>query len=276
MKKLVYCILFLGVISPLFSLAQDSDNLKSPQEKSWMIEVNFDPFNDDGVFSFDQLQAKYRLNNKTSLRLGLDLNYKHNSTSSDDYALESSTKNTLSERSFLFGFRPGIEFRILENTKISPYWGAELAFLSKSSSSKYVDYKRRNSYGDEIYDRTTLEIDGAWRSITHQYMENTSGYGYSYREYTTTNYNGERSYSSFGFNLLLGTDVYLIKNLYFGFEVGLGYNVKKYKKIKLVSVSPEERNHRIVMTTERTTYPSSKSKEIDFYSNNAIRVGVYF
>lgn len=238
-----------------------------------MIEINFNPLGDDGVFSFENLQTKYWINNKTALRLGLQFDYNNNSTTKDDYKSDEDYKPTISEKSILLGFKPGIEFRILPNSRISPYWGFEFSYLNKSSQSKYVDYNREYNYviDDWAYNKAETNVDGAWREIEAGIYYLSNGYVY----YTNTSYGEERAYSSYGLNLLFGSDIFISKNLYMGFEIGLGYEILKYKKIN-IEVNDFGETGLEVIENNKSTYPSSKTADFGFYYNNSIRIGVCF
>ena len=256
--------LVLGLLlCSAISYSQSDSTSRFPNSKTFMLEINFNPFGNDGVFSFDNLQTKYWISNKTALRLGVQFDYKNNSTTDDDYKSGDVYKPTMSEKSLLIGFKPGIEFRILENSKISPYWGVELSFINKSSESEYIDFYRLYDYnsGLYVYQKFVANIEGAWRETEDYY------------EYTA--YTKERAYHSFGSNLLLGADYFFAKNIYLGFEVGLGYEMLKYKQIEAnfagLTTIPGMGN-----PLESETYPGSKSTDFGFYYNNSIRLGIYF
>lgn len=281
MKNKYLTTIGLSLLIPFLTFSQNDSISKFPPPKDFMIEIDFNPFGDDGVFSFENLQTKYWLNNKTALRLGLQFDYKNNSTSKEDYESHESYKPTVSEKSFLFGFKPGIEFRILGESRISPYWGAEFSFINKSSESKYVDYERKidSDINDFTYNKVETKLSRAWRKVTFQELESSDPWGgTSYRTYQSTDYTHERAFSSYGLNLILGTDFFLISNLYLGFEIGLGYEIKKYKKIELETIDNRESdpNYPTISIDDKLTYPSSRSTVFGFYYNNSIRLGVYF
>ncbi|WP_088656089.1 hypothetical protein [Geofilum rhodophaeum] len=266
-------ILGFSLLIPFLTFSQTDSISKSPTAKDFMIEINFNPFGDDGIFSFENLQTKYWINNKTALRLGLQFDYNNNSTTEDDYKSDEVYKPTVSEKSFLLGFKPGIEFRILPNSRISPYWGFEFSYINKSSSSEYVEYDREYDYDiqDYVYNKVETNVDGAWREIETGYYNFNNGYYY----YSNTSYGKERAYSSYGLNLLLGTDVFVYKNLYMGFEIGIGYELIKYKQIKL-EINDSGETDPVEIEENNSTYPSSKTSDFGFYYNNSIRLGVYF
>ena len=258
-SALILGLLFYAVTS----YSQSDSSSRFPHSKTFMLEINFNPFGTNGVFSFDNLQTKYWINDKTALRLGFQFDYKNNSKTDDDYNSSEEYKPTFSEKSLLFGFKPGIEFRILENSKISPYWGVEFSFINKSSKSEYVDYYRVYDYSNSSYSYEKLEtnVEGAWRD-TEDYYEYLS-------------FNNERAYHAFGANVLLGADYFFVKNIYLGFEIGLGYEMLKYKQAEakfdgLASYTG------MGIPIDNVFYPSSKSTDFGFYYNNSIRLGIYF
>jgi len=270
LKQLFVLMLFF-VPSVMFSQNDSITKLPSnrsqfPEKKTIMLELNFNPFSPAGVISFENLQTKYWLDNKTVLRLGLQMKNKGTKVTNDDYDSSEQYKSTVNENSFLFGIKPGIEFRLLQNSKISPFVGFELQYKNKSTSSDYKEYKQTYDYssGQSVLKNEFVgtKIDGGLRSITSGSYSNSNGY----YTYTSTSYADERAFSSIGGNLLVGSDFYFIKNMYFGFEVGLGYESIKYKQV-IVDVSTN---------VEKITMPSYSTKNFGFYYNSAIRLGVWF
>jgi hypothetical protein len=269
--KPVFAIILL--IAPL-TLFSQTDSIKNqqrtkncfPKKRSVMLELNFNPFSPTAVISFENLQTKYWLDNKTVLRLGLQMNNKATTLTDDDYDSAEKHKANGNENSFLFGIKPGIEFRFLQNSKISPYVGFELQYKNKSTSADYKEYVQSYDYssGQSVikYDFVETKIDGALRNITSGSFSNSSG---TYT-YSSTSYTGERAFSSIGGNLLVGSDFYFIKNMYFGFEVGLGYESIKYKQV-IVDISTN---------VDKITIPSYSTTNLGFYYNSAIRLGVWF
>ncbi len=250
-------ILILSLLlAPLLSFSQKDSTLRFPSSKSFMIELDFTPFGNDGVFSFNELKTKYWINNKTAFRIGIELNRKKNSTSEDDYETTATDKSTYTEKSFMFGIKPGFEFRILKQTKVSPYLGFEILFRNQSSDAEYEDYG--SGYWPNQIEITTTEVSGGWRE---QEYTNNGGYYYS-----NTTFSKNRAFYSFGGNFLLGVDFNLIKNVYFGFEIGLGYERIKFKQIEIDRTG----------SIDKTTLPSSKSSNLGFNYNSSIRLGVWF
>ncbi len=231
--------------------------LMLPSSGNFMLEIDFDPFSDNGVFSFENLQTKYWLNDRMALRLGLRFRTHKNSLGEDDYEDPTGTEATADEKYTVLGFKPGIEFRILEGTKISPYIAFELSYRNKSSKANY-DYYITNDFLDDNPIPVAVETDGAWLK------DDTDVF---YGSYSFT----ERGYTAMGANILFGADYFVMPHLYMGFEIGLGYEVTKYSKIKVNTtvgssyIEPEEAN-----------FPSYKLTEVGFNYNSAIRLGVYF
>jgi len=269
--KKVFLLMLLFTPSLLFSQTDSISNLPGkrssfPAMKTVMLEMNFNPFSPTAVISFENLQTKYWLDNKTVLRLGLQVSNKGTSLTDEDFDPEEKYKTNASENSFLFRIKPGIEYRFLQNSKISPYVGFELLYKNKSTSADYKEYIQSYDYSSGqsvvVYDFVETKVDGGLRNVTTGSYTNSNG-TYSY---TTVNYVGERAFSSLGGNLLLGSDFYFVKNMYFGFEVGLGYESLKYKQVILD----------ISTNVNKTTYPSYTTGIFGFYYNSAIRLGVWF
>lgn len=273
-------LLMLGALFllPILTFSQSDSLPRFCKAKDFMFEINFNPFGSNGVFSFDNLQTKYWINNNTALRLGLQFDYKNNNTSEEDYKSDAATKPTSIEKSFLFGVKPGIEFRILPNSRISPYWGFEFTYINKTSSAVYEDYDLVYDYniGDYVAQKVETTIDGAWRKVEMiqiPYYDSWGGTGY--RLYPMYNSSYERAYGSYGLNILLGTDVNVYKNLYMGFEIGLGYKMTKYKKV-VIEIDEFHGTGPANIENNQQTFPSSKTSDFGFYYNSSIRLGIYF
>ncbi|MDR0546193.1 MAG: hypothetical protein LBG77_01180 [Dysgonamonadaceae bacterium] len=241
-------------------------NLAIPTKNNFAIELNFKPFGEN-VISFNQLQLKYRLTDDWVARLGLSLETNKLDLPGDDYEPSEQRKYAGNENSTKFGVLPGIEFHFLKKSKISPYVGAEFSFFKHSVKSHYRDYTYEQYYNnvtgnyDICYIPVEIDIDGATRSITFNYIE--LPYGYSH--YPTTEYIN-RAYTSYGGNLLLGCDFYFMRNLYVGLEAGLGYNYTQYKK---VSIEMSNQVHPAII-------PSYTDSKLGFYYNSALRLGFWF
>lgn len=261
----IRCLVAVGLILiPLKSFSQVEYESKFPHWKTFMIEVNFSPFADDGVISFDNLQSKYWIDESKAFRLGLEIDRNRNKTKANDYPSGEENKSTMDEQSLLIGIKPGIEFRILTNSKISPYWGVEFLFRNQSAKAEYTDYRSQynGALDDYVYEASSTNVDGAWREVTSSYLTFNGGYYYS----TSMRFDKNRAFSALGANLLFGADFYPIKNLYVGLEFGLGYQMTKYKQVT-IDISTE---------TEKVTAPSGVSREFGFYYNKAMRLGIWF
>lgn len=236
-----------------------------PSKNAFMMELNFKPFGEN-IVSFNQLQAKYRVSENVALRLGLAFDHNKMDLKGDDYDPSEPMKVTSNEKMTKFGFLPGFEFHFLKNSKISPYWGIEFSFFNQSVKSHYKDFKQEYSSGEYKYVPVEIDIDGANRKITIEYVYIPypgGGYYYSYNSYTEYH---ERAYSSFGGNLLAGCDFYFMRHLYVGIEVGLGYNHVNYKKVTF-DISDE---------VNPTVFPSYTTGKFGFYYNSALRLGFWF
>jgi hypothetical protein len=239
----------------------DSTTSRFYNAKNIMIEIDFNPLGDDGIFSFDNLQTKYWLNKRVALRLGLEFDRKSNALKEEDYDTLRNASETFSEKTLLFGIKPGIEFRFLPDSRVSPYWGVELSYINKISNSTYTEFAQSFDFfqNEPTYERVETEISGAWKRTESTTYSGPNGY-YSYSSSTPI----ERAYQSLGLNILFGTDIFILKNLYVGFEIGAQY---QFKKLKQITVESEG---------EEFTFPSERTSDMGFYYNNSIRLGVYF
>lgn len=230
-----------------------------PAKGNVMLEFNFKPFGNDKLISFDNFQGKWRTSDHVALRLGLQVGNIQNDMSNNDYDQKVQYPSTYSEKSFNYGIMPGIEYHFLKNSKISPYMGLEVTYKKRNSSSVYEDYATSSS-SNNAYQK--YDVDGGWRG-TEYYT-----YYYNGQEYTDsyTTYDNNRSNHSLGTNLLLGSDFYLLKNMYLGFEIGLGYNYQKFEKITLTTTS----------SVEPAVAPSYHMTSLKFIYNNSIRLGIWF
>jgi len=258
-------IIFTISLSHL-SFSQKDNNNTLPNHKSLMFEVNINPFSNNELLKIDNLQTKYWISDKISLRLGIMFDYKNNSISDDDYESSEIYRATTSENSLLLGLKPGIEFRFFKKTRVSPYFGIELSYINKSSKSEYVDYQEYYNNVTSSYQhyRVDTKVEGAWKGTSTL----VGGWG---TPYYSTNYNNEISFYSYGLNLLLGTDFFISKNFYLGFELGFGYEFKKYQNTNV-----EINNQNSEIANSKLKYPSQQNANLKIFSDNILRLGICF
>jgi len=261
-QKTILMIIAVLASGSLQNAAFAQENLVSPSKNAFMMELNFKPFGEN-VISFNQLQLKYKVSDDVALRLGLAFDHNKFDLPGDDYAPSNPLKVNGNENKTKFGILPGIEYHFLKNSKISPFLGAELSFFNQSVKSHYRDYESKwnSSTSQPQYIPVEVDIDGATRRITSQFIQTPSGYYYySYTDYP------ERAYTSYGGNLLAGCDFYFMRNLYVGIEAGLGYNYVQTKKVT-IDLSNE---------VKPTILPSFTTTNFGFYYNSAFRLGFWF
>lgn len=225
------------------------------------VELNFNPFGDE-VFSFEHIQFKYVLNDKTALRCGVKLNYKANNQDENDYDSDAEYPGEVKERAVLWGIKPGIEFKLLQNTKLVPYGGFEVFFYDNISWAEYTTYEYNGSFSDYNREKVKTEINGGWKGTapTEFYYN-----GNTYKS-TMTVYGIERGFLMFGANAFLGADYYFTPNLYLGLELGLGYEFKKYKQVEMKNLT----------SNDETIMPSYSETKLGLYCNSAFRIGICF
>lgn len=192
MKKL-----FLAII--VLAIAISSNAQFKPSQGDFSAEVNFRPLSANPI-QIDYLKGRMFLNSNMAIRLGFEFNSYSNTTKTDFSGITEETKSSY----FVFGLRPGIEFHMKGTDRLSPYYGADLIFSTKSSSKEIT-----NTGGTS---GKTVKYEGAW--------DNTGT---------------QAAYTMIGLNLVFGTDYYVTKNLYMGAELGFGFISTSYKDISYPS-----------------------------------------
>lgn len=259
MKK-CYLLLALCAIT-LFGLAQDENGkMLRPVKNNFSFEVDFAPFNFEKPIILNSFRGRYFFSEQLALKIGFNFENQKNvfetpANTPDDIMLFDENE----EKFTVLGFQTGLEYHFLKSKRISPYVGFDIGFENKTSCANYKDYSVDNYYYED-YEivTTTTDITNAWETSVNYYIDQWGNIHYIY-DVT------ERAYTSYGFNVVLGTDIYIIKHLYLGFELGLGFNQYKYKEIE-VKVNEVIEN----------IYPESTENKFGLNVNNAIRLGVWF
>lgn len=262
--------------------SQENEDSFFPKKNTKSIELNLKPFNSEELISFDYLQFKYYLSDNHALRLGVKFNQVKNIMDEDDNHATDGDLYTATEESAMLGTKLGFEYHILKNRRISPYVGLELQLVNQSASAEYVNKFETETYVDEYgyVDATISEsttIDGSWINTTEIQTYVPTGWGgYAAQTVTVTDYEKSRAYTAFGGNLLMGADVYVMKNMYLGFELGLGYLKHNYKKITVENEVSIRGDFPTVIESEEDKLPSLSTTAFKFYYNSAFRLGIYF
>jgi len=133
---------------------------------------------------------------------------------------------------FGFGISLGVEKHWAGTDRLSPYYGAELQFASVSSSSTGQAWDGTKTVEGEV-------TDGS---------------------------------STFGLNLVLGTDWYFTKSMYMGTEVGFGFASTSESDTETTKGGPNAPNDAAV----KTTAPGGSSFNLGTNFNSSIRLGFLF
>ena len=190
-KTILFCALALAT-SGLFAQKQTGG------EKN--LEVQFTPLGDAPV-SIAGLRFRMFNSEASAFRLSINVGGSTDAVVTEQPGVSGAPDEDRPElydtdKSFTFSIAPGYEKHFEGTDRLSPYVGAEVAFETTTLTST-----------SEAWDGTNTDpLDGAvWESTL------TTG---------TT---------SFGLNLVAGTDFYFADNIYLGVEVGFGFaktNVK--------------------------------------------------
>lgn len=258
MKTKIIFILCLMISFSAFTQTRDTCNLK-PQAGNFSIELNFIPFSDDGPIDLTAFRGRFFLNNKIALRTGFNFDRKKQTDEvPHTYYIDGNNIMLIDkmERQYtVLGVNVGVEYHFLNSRRVSPYFGIDFGYENKSS--KYSDEKNQAYSYPFVLKLIKTEIENAWETKVLSYDQ----FGNPY--YITSV--GDRAYNSFKVNIVTGTDIYILKHLYMGIELGLGINTVKYKEATVKQDG--------VLTLK---FPEIKDTEIGLNFNNAIRLGFWF
>ena len=158
------------------------------------LEVQFSPLGGSNV-SISGLRFRMFNTEASALRLSFFVGGSSTETVQQEADNDIDALELLdTDKEFSFSIRPGYEKHFEGTDRLSPYVGAELSFTSTSTTTE-----DQEQYIDEDGDPQVQ---------------------------TTTTKGGT---SSFGLNLLAGTDFYFADNIYLGAEIGFGFASSKDK-----------------------------------------------
>ncbi len=183
MKKVTLLLALILVVS-FGSVAENK-----PSAGDVSLEVNFVPFSTAPI-QLDFIKGRFFLSDNMAVRLGFlfDISSVGNSLP-DPNNINNIEKEK--ERIIDFGLTPGIEIHFPVGERVSPYFGAEIGFLTRSYKYEY----NTNFNNDRI---------------------------------VQTGLNG---FTSIGLNLVAGADLYLYKGLYLGAEFGFGFSSTSFPDV---------------------------------------------
>ncbi|MBT3208266.1 MAG: hypothetical protein HN704_13160 [Bacteroidetes bacterium] len=212
----------------------------TPEAKDFSFEVSFIPLSNTAPIDLSYLRGRYFMSDKIALRMGLEFDAKSISEENPFYGDNSfigDIPDAKIENSYsLWGIHPGIEYHFGNHKRLSPFFGADFFYIQKTSKSAI-------NYNSPIYTSETIDItiDGAWSNFE------------------------ERAFNQFSLNLILGSDFYLSKNIFMGFEFGISYTTTINQKVTQ-TIDDDEIDY-LGKTSET---------KIGKFVNNAIRLGVCF
>ncbi len=252
-------LLLLVLISSIVVNAQDEkqNNTITPSKGSFSFEVDFLPFSSDGPINLNAFRGRYFLNDKFAVNLNFNFDSKKIHHETPNSYQNNLVFDSEDGRYNVFGIGTGIEYHFLPDSRISPYAGVNFTYEMKSSNYESLNHIY-GSYPDYTMAEVKTEIENAWAGTT---IMGYDQYGNPIFSYEST----ERAYNSIKANVVLGADIYIVKHLYMGFELGLGINNIKYKEV----IIKEEGNL-------ESKYPEAKDFTFGLNFNNAIRLGVWF
>ena len=197
MKKVFVLVLLVSV---LFSAKIQAQDFK-PAAGAKNLELQMAPLGGTPL-SINGIRFRTFLSDKAAFRVNFFLGY-NKKTSVDSQADSAGSVPMFPElhtyeSGLTFNLRPGYEMHFSGTDRISPYVGGELDF-GMATSKKVVE---------------SVEMDGT--------TVNT----------ITSTTKGEKGYLRVGLNAVFGCDVYIVKSLYIGAEMGFGFQLNKDATIK--------------------------------------------
>ena len=225
-------LLFFVAFTSFVNAQKKQSKGSEGSSKFLSAEVNFRPLSVAPI-SINYLKARLFLNKNMAIRMGFSMNTLSNTTKVAAAGLpDEETK----DKYFVFGLYPGFEIHVGKNEKISPYFGGELAFSLKTSSTTITNA------GNILNDKVVCK--NIWNNNTNP------------------------AYVQIGLNLVSGFDFYLYKGLFMGVEVGFGFAYTINNDIEV--------SRTIANITNIVTTPGNKVANLGVNFNPAIRLGWTF
>lgn len=220
--------------------------------KNFTTELNVNLFQGSLTLNnaLQQIKVRYFVNNGWAYRFAL--NFNSQTASNGQSAPYGTNPNNYNDdrKSTTIGLGFGFEKHFVGTNRLSPYIGAELSLVNRTTSETTTN------------NTITTSIDGAWVNYTQTYVPN---FGY----YTTSAYD-QWAFFRYGLNLVGGFDYYVAKHFYLGYEFTIQYYNTSYKDINVTVTGQTQGNN--------NTNPTSKKSETFLGPNvvNGIRVGFVF
>lgn len=264
MKKL-----FTIAIAFLATMAVNAQEKQyGPEEGDFAVEVEFNPFsNNFRTFQIDGLKVRYSLSDKDIIRakLGLSLQshtqranlfipedgnpgtYNGQATYDDAKTFYDKTKGDFTkDKTGSFSLDLGYERMLYKKGRLNIYAGAEIGFEKGWASRKQ---------------EATGLVGTEWKTNTRKTKGESIFYG--------TN-------SRFDFNIgaFTGLDFYIVKGLYMGAELGLGFNTSTSGNVKTKNTVWTSATNKTETETETNVKNKDFSGRLDV--NPALRIGWTF
>jgi outer membrane protein W len=240
MKKKV--LLIAAIAAGVFTTSNVNAQDFKPAGGEKNIEVNFAPMGANPI-TINNLRFRYFKSSDMAFRVGFSVSSSSNTTLEMDNTQSvngTQSEVELEDKTSTFGLsiNPGVEKHFEGTDRLSPYVGAVLNFAMTSTTA--TDQSVQATPGnDGVTDMSKEVYEG----------ETTDG--------TTT----------FGLNLVIGTDWYFSKSIYMGTEVGFGFSSTSNADTEQSSDYPD---------SETVTTPNGGSFNLGPNFNSAIRLGFLF
>lgn len=202
------------------------DSLK-PVSGDITLELDFTPFGSYPI-NVSFIKGRYFIADDLAVRAGFNFDIKYNNAEPNEGVDE------WKQSSILFGIYPGVEKHFGNMKRVSPYVGGVIGIAVKSSTESYID----KSGSSEV----ETKYVGAWSD------------------------GSQRGFFVLDFNLVSGVDVYVVKKLYLGVEMGM-----EIRRFAFQEVTKE-----VTGADSQIISTKSNSLHLGINFNSAIRLGYAF
>ncbi len=219
----------------------------APESGNFSLEMQFNPFSGDDVFTLPELKARWFISDKGALRIGLGFGVGTHKSTSDPEKDEVWSKTQKGN----FSINLGYEHTVYSYKRVNLYAGAGLAFeLNREKETNQKEY--------------TTGYDTAGNPIT--------------KIVSSTEHNTGDSYNAFYAKAFTGIDFFVYKGLYIGAELGLKIGVKNF-------VSTYTKGGEVTDNNGNTTWddsyespkgPKSNDFDLKLYAEPSFRLGWQF
>lgn len=288
MKKILLLSLVLSFASISFAQSivikgiSDQDSLKASAH-DFSVNVDFTPFNGAKIVSMKAINLRYFLKDDIALRFGFNIDYNSLDEDSSEYTktnfgdVVNKTFDDFSSSTTQWGINIGFEKHFKGTNRLSPYLGIDFVYNNFSSqmeaSKTFTNIKAAYTVRNKIKTEGSTS-PAVWKDVLNDY---------TIADKLVIDEPANRSFTEIGLNVVAGLDFYVIKHLYLGVEMGLGFKNRYYgdvsaKNYSIRSYSDSSLNDDEIGENKMqdVTLPNKSFFSFSKNINTAIKLGFVF